>query len=177
VLIDLLLLLVIILTALIVVTAIAHIWVKVPFIPTPKNVVKDMLEYAELKGDETIYDLGAGDARLLISAKRMYPSISAVGVELIPTVWFLGKLRIWFSHQKVKFHLRNALAQDVSDADCIFLYLIPSVMKDLEHKFDEELKPGTKVVSYAFQFPTNKSVKEKSVPWLTGERQLRMYEW
>tara|TARA_Y100000310_G_C20633356_1_gene789829 strand:- start:83 stop:628 length:546 start_codon:yes stop_codon:yes gene_type:complete len=175
--IDFLLLLVIILTAIIVVTAVAHIWADVPFVPTPRKVGEEMLDFVELKGKEVVYDLGAGDARLLIAAKRRYPSITATGVEIVPTVWAYGRLRIWLSRQKVKLFLRSVLVQDVSDADCIFLYLIPGLMQKLEKKFDKELKPGTKVVSYAFPFPTKKPIKEKSVPWLKGKSKLFLYEW
>jgi hypothetical protein len=175
--IDVMIIFAVILTFAIVVTAVAHIWVAVPFIPTPMSVAKDMLEFAELRGNETLYDLGAGDARLLIVAKRVFPNITAIGVEIVPTVWFVGKLRILLSRQKVLLRMHNALSIDVSDADCIFLYLIPNMMKKLEEKFEKELKPGTKVISYAFSFPNKKAIKEQSVPWLTGERKLRMYEW
>ncbi len=168
---------VILLTFFIVVTVVAHIWIAVPFIPTPKKVCKEMILFSGIAGGERVYDLGAGDARLLILAKRRYPSITAVGVEILPTVWLLGKLRIFLSRQKVELHLRNVLAQDVSDADCIFLYLMPDLLQKLEEKFDLELKSGTKVISYAFPFPNKHPIKEKDVPWLTGERKLRMYVW
>ena len=175
--IDLLLLFIIILTAVIVVTAISHIWADVPFIPTPKCVYEEMLRLADLKGTEKVYDLGAGDARLLIAAKRKHPTISATGVEIVSTVWMLGKFRIWLSRQKIDFYLQNALTQDVSDADCIFLYLIPRLMKKLEMKFDAELKPGTKVISYAFSFPSKKPISELQVKGLAGKTKLRVYEW
>lgn len=174
---DLLLLFIIILTAIIVVTAISHIWADVPFIPTPRCVWEEMLKMAKLSGKEKVYDLGAGDARLLIAAKRAHPSITAVGVEIVPTIWTLGKFRIWLSRQKIEFFLRNVLTQDVSDADCIFLYLIPGLMQKLEKKFDAELTPGTKVISYAFYFPSKKPVKEQSVKGLAGKTKLRLYEW
>ena len=175
---DFLLLFVILFTAIVVVTAVAHIWADVPFIPTPKSVREEMLRLAALHGGEKIYDLGAGDARLLIAAKRAYPSITAVGVEIVPTIWVLGKLRIWCSRQKVELLLRNALSQDVSDAGCIFLYLIPGLMKKLEKKFDAELTPGTRVISYAFSFPSKKPLIEQSVRGLAGGKtKLRVYEW
>lgn len=175
--IDVLILLVVVLTVIIVVTAVAHIWADVPFVPTPKCVREDMLMMAALRGGEKVYDLGAGDARLLIAAKRVCPSITAFGVEVVPTIWMLGKVRIVLSGQKIKLFLRNILSQDVSDADCIFLYLIPSLMRKLESKFDAELRPGTRVVSYAFPFPTKKPVQEKFVKGLAGKTALRLYEW
>jgi len=176
--IDLLLGFVILLTAIVVVTAVAHIWADVPFIPTPKCVREEMLRLAALHGGEKIYDLGAGDARLLIAAKHAHPSITAVGVEIVPTIWALGKFRIWCSRQKVELFLRNALSQNVSDADCIFLYLIPGLMKKLEKKFDTELPPGAKVISYAFSFPSKKPLMEQSVRGLAGGKtKLRLYQW
>lgn len=174
---DLLILGVALLTLCIVITAVAHIWVAVPFIPTPHVVVEEMLTLAALTGKETVYDLGAGDARLLIAAKRRFPGIRAIGVELVPTVWLLGKLRILFSREEVVLRFNNALTENVSDADCIFLYLIPSLMQKLEAKFDRELRPGTTVISYAFPFPGRTPVKEKLVPWLTGKRNVRVYQW
>lgn len=136
-----------------------------------------MVREAHLQGNETVYDLGAGDARLLITAKRHHPGITAKGYEMIPTVWLFGLLRIWLSRKKVALHWKDALKADVSDADCIFLYLIPSLMGKLKIKFDKELRPGTKVLSYAFYFSGKDPVRTVPVPWLTGERKLWVYEW
>lgn len=161
----------------IVVTTVAHIWVPVPVVPTPNHIIETALTMAKLKGNETFLDLGAGDGRALIIAKKRYPKITAIGSELIPTVWLFGKLRIWLSKQDVTLLLCDARKQDVSKADCIFLYLIPGIMDDIQKKFDTELRPGTKVLSYAFAFPSKKAAEEKDVPWITGTRKLRMYVW
>lgn len=160
-----------------IVTVAAHVFLRVPYVPTPWNVARKMVDFAELKGNETVYDLGAGDGRLLITAKRQYPGIWAIGCELAPTIWLWGKLRIWWSGQQIDFYMRNVLKQDLHDADCVFLYLLPSLMEKLGKKFDAELKPGTKVLSYAFQFKNRKPVQEQNVRWLKGERKLRMYMW
>jgi len=136
-----------------------------------------MLEVAKITGKETVLDLGAGDARILIEAKKKYPKLTARGCEFVPTVWVYGKLRIWLSRQDVKLRLGNALNEKVSDADCIFMYLIPGIMDELEEKFDKELKKGTKVISYAFRFPNKKPIDQVVVPWITGERKLWIYKW
>ena len=73
--------------------------------------------------------------------------------------------------------MKNFFHQDVSDADCIFLYLMPGAMKTLQKKFEKELKPGTKVISHAFKFPGREAVKSMPVPWLQGEKELLLYTW
>lgn len=80
-----------------------------------------MVDFADLKGKETVYDLGAGDARLLIATKEKHPKTTAKGFELSPPVYFLGLFRIWQSKQKVQYCMKNFFHQDVSDADCIFV--------------------------------------------------------
>jgi len=148
-----------------------------PFLPTHKRVVKEMIRLAGLKGQETVMDLGAGDARILLAVKKAFPSIRAIGCERLPFVWALGRLNIFLSRRTVEWRLGNALHQDVGGADCIFLYLFPEIMRKLEEKFNRELKPGTRVVSFVFRFPNRKPLQEVSVPWLGSTSALRLYEW
>ena len=161
----------------IVVMAVSTIFLRAPYVPTPMKVTKKMVKFAGLKGDEVVYDLGAGDARLLIESKRCYPDITAKGFELSPPVYYLGRFLIWKSGLSVKLMMKNIFHQDVSDADCIFLYLMPGAMKTLQKKFEKELKPGTKVISHAFKFPGREPVKTMPVPWLKGEKTILLYEW
>lgn len=153
------------------------VFLRAPYVPTPMKVTRKMVEFAELQGKEVIYDLGAGDARLLIEAKRQFPNCIAKGFELSPPVYLLGKFRIWRSRQKVILEMKNFFHRDVSDADCIFLYLMPGAMKKLQKKFEKELKPGTKIVSHAFTFPDRKPLKTMPVPWLQGQKKVLLYEW
>ncbi|TSC59785.1 MAG: SAM-dependent methyltransferase [Candidatus Peregrinibacteria bacterium Greene0416_62] len=167
----------VLMTVLIAITFIAHLWVPVVYVPTPHAVVKEMVELADLKPGDRVYDLGAGDARLLIAAKRKEPGITAIGCELIPTVWAFGQFCIWKSGQKVTLRFQNILRCDLRDADCVFLYLIPSLMEKLKEKFDQELRPGTRVVAYVFKIPGKEPEKEVKVPWMGGERAVRVYRW
>lgn len=167
----------VLMTALIAVTFIAHLWVPVVYVPTPHSVVQEMVKLAQLKHGDRVYDLGAGDARLLIAAKQKEPGITAIGCELIPTVWLLGRLNIWKSRQKVTLRFQNILRCDLNDAHCIFLYLIPSLMGKLKEKFDRELKPGTRVVAYVFKIPGKEPEREVKAPWMGGKRAVRVYKW
>lgn len=174
---DIILGVIIVMILAIIVMAVSHLYLGVPYVPTPKKVISTALTFAALKGTETVYDLGAGDGRLLTIAKKMYPHCTAIGYELSPIVYLWGRLKIWLSGQDVTFEMKDILTQDVSDADCIFLYLMPGVMKDLQAKFDRELTPGTKVISHAFRFPDKEPVDKTPVTWLSGKRNLWMYKW
>lgn len=161
----------------IVVTAVYHIFLRVPYVPTPKQIVSEMVRVAELKDGDIVYDLGAGDARLLIEAKKACPGLVARGCELVPTIWCWGKICVWFSGMKVDLQLRSILRQDVADADVVFLYLFPNLMAALGEKFDRELRPGTRVVSHTFKFPGRSPKREVKIPWGRGEKTVRIYEW
>lgn len=166
-----------IVTLLIVVTAVGSLWVRTPYIPTPTAVAEQMVQLANLHGNETVYDLGAGDGALLIAAKRAHPKIRAIGIEFVPTVWLIGKLRVLFSKQKISLRLGDALTANVSDADCIFLYLLPGQMQRLETHFDRLLKPGTKVVSHVFRFPHKTPVNQREIIHRENRKMMWLYVW
>ena len=150
---DLILIIIAILTFLVLLTLLGSLWVWVPYVPTPHPVVRMMVTLAKLRGDETIYDLGCGDARLLIEAKRRYPAIRAIGYELPIGVYLLAKFRVFLSRLRIDIRLQDFRKANVGNADVIFLYLIPEVFAALEKKFQEELRPGTTIISHGFEFP------------------------
>lgn len=167
----------ILLTAFIVATVVGHVFVAVPYIPTPRAVLRRAIIFAGIQDGDTVYDLGAGDGRMLILVKKKFPHCTAIGVEFLPTIWLIGKVSIWLSRTKVLFRCADALKQDVRNADVIFLYLIPKLMRQLEDKFDAELKPGTKVISYTFSFYKHKPVKEELVQWFWWKRKMYLYKF
>jgi predicted RNA methylase len=149
----------------------------VPYVPTPVAVAQTMVRSAGLKGNERVYDLGAGNGRILIEAKRMYPSVSATGVELSPTVWLLGLLTIALARQRIRFLRADARTVDLRDADVVFLYLTPPFLGTIEDKLDRELRPGTVVISHAFPFPRRQPVQVTTLPWGAGKKTVLRYEW
>ncbi len=171
---DILLGLLIVLVAALTLTGVMHLLIlRMPYIPTSMRLVRAMVEMARLQGHETVMDLGAGDGRLLITAKRLHPGVKAIGCELVPTIWLLGKLRILLSGESVDFRLCSLFSMDLSRADALFLYVTPRVMEELEHKCQKELKRGTIIISHAFRFPHKKPTEERRV---NGETVVR-YEW
>lgn len=158
-------------------TGVAHMRTRTPYGGTPREVRDVMLSVAGLVGDETVYDIGAGDGRLLIDAKRRCPGIRAIGYENALGVWLIGKLRILFSGQDVTLLLRNALRDDLSAANAVFLYLGPEMMSALEAKFDRELRPGTKVISHSFHFPHRSPSEDRTLPWGRRLKHVLLYQW
>jgi precorrin-6B methylase 2 len=163
----------------ILITAIKHIWYGVPFVPTPQHLVDAMVELAELKPGDRVYDLGAGDGRTLITAVKAQPLIRATGFEGAPLVWLLGMLRTWNARNRIAFMRKNFYHQDLSDADVIFTYLSPEAMQKLMKKFGQELKPGTKIISHAFRLRELTPAAQRDVPrklW-GGSGSVFLYVW
>jgi SAM-dependent methyltransferase len=146
------------------VTMLTNLWVRVPYVPTSPKVARRMIELAGIRGNETVYDLGCGDGRILIAAKKQHPHIDAVGYELSLGVWLIAKLRVLFSRLSIPIHMKNYCAADLSDANVVFLYLFPEVMPKLMEKLNRELKPGTRVISHGFPFKEKEHVHMERVP-------------
>lgn len=175
---DILIVIVLLVALTIAVTMLCHCLLAVPFVPTPWPVVEAMVDAATWRGDEVAYDLGAGDARLLIAALRKHPRICATGFEVVPTVWLLGKLRLWIGGCRASLRCRDFFGQPLNDADVVFLYVLPKTMADLERKFDEELRPGTQVISHCFRFPHRPPLTERTVEGRWGKpATVRTYRW
>ncbi|QKT02844.1 class I SAM-dependent methyltransferase [Ectothiorhodospiraceae bacterium 2226] len=123
----------------------------VPYVPTPMDVVEEMLELAEIGPDSVLYDLGSGDGRIVISAAKDYGA-RAVGIDIDPNrideSW--ENARVAGVTDQVEFIEGNLFDLDLSEADAVTLYLLSTVNIKLRPKLLRELAPGTPVVSHAF---------------------------
>lgn len=122
-----------------------------PFVPTPHEVVELMLELAEVKKGDVLYDLGSGDGRIVIAAARKY-GINAVGFEIDPNL-------VRASREKIREagleHLAEIREQDIrlvdlSPASVVTMYLYPRANLRLRPVIMRQLKPGSRVVSHDF---------------------------
>lgn len=121
-----------------------------PWVPTPEIRVKRMLELTKIKQGDRLYDLGCGDCRIPHLAAKLYGA-DAIGLELSPLVYLLGRLRNAILRSKSQILLRDFRAINYSNAKALAFYLLPNILKTMRPKFEKELQPGTRVVSYAFQ--------------------------
>lgn len=122
-----------------------------PYVPSPEVVVEKMLEAADLKPNETVYDLGCGDARILITAAQKFRA-KGVGVELSPALVKSAQehiLRLGLQN-RIRIIEGDLLDVDVAPADVVTLYLLTSSNVRLKPKLEKSLKPGARVVSHDF---------------------------
>jgi SAM-dependent methyltransferase len=121
------------------------------YVPTPHEVVDDMLRLADVKKGDILYDLGSGDGRIPIAAAKKY-GIRATGIEIDPE-------RIAEANQKargagvsqlVEFRREDLFKANFRDATIVTLYLLPDLNVRLRPRLWAELKPGTRIVSHQF---------------------------
>ena len=124
---------------------------EIPFVPTPIEVVDRMLELAEIKKGDVVYDLGSGDGRIVIRAAKKF-GVKAVGIEM--DSWLLDKARkdakATGVSRLVEFRAEDALKADISRATVVTLYMLPWFNEAMKPSFKKFLKPGTRIVAHDF---------------------------
>jgi ribosomal protein L11 methylase PrmA len=125
------------------------------FVPTPHEVVDDMLRLANVRKGDVLYDLGSGDGRIAIAAAKKY-GIKAVGIDIDPE-----RIREATENARkagvthlVQFRQEDLFKADFREASVITLYLLPDLNVKLRPRLWEELKPGTRIVSHQFDMGT-----------------------
>ena len=142
------------------------------FVPTPRETVEAMLELAEVKKGDVVYDLGSGDGRIPITAARKY-GVRAVGVDIDPAriAESNANARAAGVTELVTFRQEDLFKTNISEASVVTLYLLSSLNDRLRPKLLAELKPGTRVVSHAF--PMSEWEPERTVKTAGGQ----IYLW
>lgn len=122
----------------------------VPYVPTSQEVVDAMLKLGKVAKDDVLYDLGCGDGRIVVTAAKRYGT-TGTGVDIDPQRIEEANANAKEANvaDKVKFVEGNLFDVDLSDATVVTLYLLPSVNLKLRPKL-LQLKPGTRIVSHAF---------------------------
>lgn len=126
---------------------------KIPFVPSPRDVVEKMLSLADPRPDELLVDLGSGDGRIVLRGAEGY-RCKALGVELNTRLVeeSLRKALRKSLEDKVKIVHGDLYRFDFSDADVITLYLLPSTLKTLKPRL-LSLKRGARIVCHDFPIP------------------------
>jgi predicted RNA methylase len=149
--------------AFLVTTVVAPAWAQQPlrspdviFVPTPQEVVDAMLKLAKVTKNDVIYDLGSGDGRIPITAAKAFGA-RGVGIDIDPQriKEATENLKTAGVGDRVKFLNQDLFTTDISEATVVTLYLLPSLNVKLIPKLNKELKPGTRVVSHAFDMSSD----------------------
>jgi SAM-dependent methyltransferase len=144
----------------------------VPYAATPYEIADEMVRLADVRSNDVVYDLGCGDGRLVIAAVKK-AGCRGVGIDIDPQ-------RIKESRQnaiiasvqdRVRFVEQNFFESDVREATVMLIYLFPDVNIRLRAKFLKEMKPGSRLVSHAFDMGDWKPDNTASI------RTQRVYFW
>ncbi|HEX8822074.1 MAG TPA: methyltransferase domain-containing protein [Archangium sp.] len=123
----------------------------VPYVPTPQLVVDEMLALAGVKPGDVLYDLGSGDGRIVVTAAKNL-GVRGVGIDINPEriQEAEANARAAGVQDLTEFREEDLFKADFSEATVVTMYLLPSVNDRLKPKLLRELKPGTRIVSHAF---------------------------
>lgn len=149
-------------------------FLDVPFVPTDDALIQAMFNMAGVNKKDVLYDLGAGDGRIVILAAQKY-GIQAIGVELDPmrvseAMEDAAEARL---EHLVDFIEADIFDKDVdiSEASVVTLYLMDSVNVLLRPRLLNELRPGTRIVSHAFDMGDWQADEELDLGGIT------LYKW
>jgi SAM-dependent methyltransferase len=121
------------------------------YVPTPQAAVEAMLDVAQVKAGDIVYDLGSGDGRIVITAAKKYGA-RGVGIEIDPALVKRARDNAAAAgvSSRVRFVTEDLFAANISEATVVTLYLLQSINERLRPKLIRELKPGTRIVSHMF---------------------------
>lgn len=148
----------------------------VPYVPTPQPVVDEMLQLANVKKGDFIYDLGSGDGRIVVTSAQKYGT-RGIGIDINPE-------RIEEARENAKkagvtdlveFRQQDLFKTDLSKASVVTLYLLPDVNTKLRPQLLKQLKPGTRIVSHDFDMGEWKPDRVEQVQGPNREHTL--YLW
>src|SRR3989339_2154343 len=116
---------------------------KVPIVITPKGYIKELfrnLDKETIGANKVVYELGSGNGDFLFAAEKLGPK-KLIGYELSPWHLFYCKIKAKFTRSRAVFLGRDFFRVDLSDADVVYVFLVPEVVKKLWRKIKAECKP------------------------------------
>jgi len=126
----------------------------VPYWPTTESIVEASLKLAEVTENDTVYDLGSGDGRIVIAAARDFGA-TGVGIEYEPELIELSMRNADEAGvaERVRFIEEYFFESDLGEATVVVLYLSRKVNRELKAQLTEQLSPGSRVVTHTFEIP------------------------
>jgi hypothetical protein len=136
----------------------------VPYVPTHESLVEEMLNMAKVGGNDTLYDLGSGDGRIVITAAKKFGT-RGIGFDIDPDRVSEARenARRAGVTDRVRFEQQDIFTAKIADATVITMYLLPDVNMRLRPKLLSELKPGTRIVSHNYDLGDWQPVQRKEM--------------
>ncbi len=133
-----------------------------PFVSSPQDVVRKMLEVARATKDDVLCDLGCGDGRILTTAVKDFGVKAAFGYEIREDLFKTASAEVQKQNllEKVRIFNKDLFSADLKEATLITLYLTTYANERLKPKLRAEARPGSRIVSHDFMIngwkPTRK---------------------
>ena len=123
-----------------------------PWVPSRGRDLKRIFKLADLKPGQIFYDLGCGNGKMVVYAANNY-KVKAIGLEISLPFYLICKLRqILNQPSQIEFKFKNLYKENLDSADVIYFFGMPQVLnEEFCFKLKQELKPGTKIISYSFK--------------------------
>lgn len=127
----------------------------VPYVPTPRNVVEQMLKMAKVGPDDLVVDLGSGDGRIVLTAVESYGARGR-GIELDAGRVEMSRAAAKASgiSDRAEFLQEDIFKTKISDATVVTMYLLADVNLRIRPRLLSELRPGVRIVSHSFDMGT-----------------------
>jgi SAM-dependent methyltransferase len=137
------------------------------YVPTRQSVVDAMLKVANVKAGDVVYDLGCGDGRIVVTAAKL--GARGIGIDIDPQRIKEANENVMRNGvgERVRILNQDLFTTDVSDANVVALYLLPSLNLKLRPTLWKTLKPGTRIVSHDFDMGDWKPEQTLSVDGAT----------
>jgi SAM-dependent methyltransferase len=147
------------------------------YLPTPQKVVDKMLELAEIKKGDVLYDLGCGDGRIVVTAAKKY-GIKAIGFDIDPRRIKEARENVRQNGVEDLVTIRQAdiFETDLREASVVTLYLLPELNVRLMPQL-QQLKRGSRIVSHDFDMRGAKPRKVITLPDEGQEEEHTIYVW
>ncbi len=142
------------------------------FVPTPDDIVQEMIKLGNVGKDDVVYDLGCGDGRIVIAAVRDGKAKAGVGIDLDPERVKESNENVKAAklEDKVKIRQGDILdVKDISDASVVMIYMSDELGKLLEPRLKKMLKPGSRIVSHRFTLGSWKPDKTVNIMGEDGD--------
>jgi predicted O-methyltransferase YrrM len=149
----------------------------VVYVPTPEAVVTTMMQLANVKPGDIVYDLGSGDGRIVITAIQKYGAKKGIGIEIDPERIKEAQANAANAgvSDRVTFQQQDLFKTDFREATVVALYLLPELNVKLRPQLFKQLKPGTRIVSHDFDMGDWKP--EKTVKVKGPSREHTVFFW
>jgi precorrin-6B methylase 2 len=150
-----------------------------PFVTSRKNLAKELAVYIKnnLPPGSVVYELGSGIGTVLLEMAKANPDKKFIGIEINwPLNLVTNARKIMNGLGNVEVKTASFFNHDLSNADGIFMYLLPKVIKKLELKLKAEKKPSTVIFSNVFELKSFTEIKRIKFPKNGMSRELIIYK-